>query len=68
MPGTSYCKRRTSRFQDSLRRHWLFSRPNLRVMSTIGIATPETGRTMCHFDLAGYEQMDGTSPQTAAMC
>jgi len=37
-------------------------------MSTIGIATPETGRTMCHFDLAGYEQMDGTSPQTAAMC
>ena len=30
---------------------------NLRVMSTIGIATPETGRTMCHFDLEGYEQM-----------
>ncbi len=30
---------------------------NLRVMSTIGIASPETGRGMCHFDLEGYEQM-----------
>jgi hypothetical protein len=30
---------------------------NLRVMSTIGIATPETGRGLCHFDLEGYEQM-----------
>ncbi|MEI7902026.1 MAG: sialate O-acetylesterase, partial [bacterium] len=30
---------------------------NLRVMSTVGISSPETGRGMCHFDLAGYEQM-----------
>jgi hypothetical protein len=30
---------------------------NLRVMSTIGIATPETVRGLCHFDLEGYEQM-----------
>ena len=30
---------------------------NLRVMSTVGIATPETGRGLCHFDLEGYEQM-----------
>jgi len=30
---------------------------NLRVMSTVGIASPATGRGMCHFDLEGYEQM-----------
>ena len=30
---------------------------NLRVMSTVGIASPATGRGLCHFDLDGYEQM-----------
>jgi hypothetical protein len=30
---------------------------NLRVMSTLGIASPGTGRGLCHYDLEGYEQM-----------
>jgi len=32
---------------------------NLRVMSTVGIASPGTGRGLCHYDLEGYEQMAG---------
>ena len=30
---------------------------NLRVMSTVGISTKDTGRGLCHFDLEGYAQM-----------
>jgi hypothetical protein len=30
---------------------------NLRIMSTVGIVSPATGRGMCHYDLEGYAQM-----------
>ena len=30
---------------------------NMRIMSTLGVVSPATGRGMCHFDLPGYAQV-----------